>query len=79
VVPRGYHQGYRAEVDRWVVLEATSSERGNLPMGLDDDSPYSQFTEAPGRGVLVCFNTDALAEATDRRMLVAGRQTATAP
>ncbi len=48
-----------------LVLDANSSERGNLPLGIDDESPYSQFTETLGRGDLVCFYTDALTEAAD--------------
>ena len=56
---------YRAEMGRWLVLDANSSERGNLPLGIDDEAAYSQFTETLGRGDLVCFYTDALTEAAD--------------
>jgi sigma-B regulation protein RsbU (phosphoserine phosphatase) len=47
------------------LLDASSVARGNLPLGLDEDSPYSQFTVTLGRGDLLCFYTDALTEAAD--------------
>jgi sigma-B regulation protein RsbU (phosphoserine phosphatase) len=37
----------------------------NLPLGIDDDSPYEQFAIPLGRGDLVVVYTDALTEASD--------------
>src|SRR5262249_45788163 len=56
---------YRAESGTWILLDAISVARGNLPLELDDESPYSQFTVNLGRGDLLCFYTDALTEAAD--------------
>ena len=56
---------YRAETGYWHSLETTRLEQGNLPLGIDDDSPYHQFTVRLGPGDIVCFYTDALSEATD--------------
>src|SRR5262249_21245510 len=40
-------------------------EPGNLPLGLDDETPYHQFAVSLGLGDLVLFYTDALIEAAD--------------
>ena len=40
-------------------------DAGNLPLGLDDETPYHQFAVTLGRGDLVLFYTDALIEAAD--------------
>jgi sigma-B regulation protein RsbU (phosphoserine phosphatase) len=37
----------------------------NLPLGVDDESPYEQFAIPLGRGDLVVVYTDALTEASD--------------
>ena len=56
---------YRQSQDRWLFLDAHAAEPGNLPLGLDDESPYHQFTETLEPGDVVCFYTDALTEAKD--------------
>ncbi len=56
---------YRSRLHRWMILDARAVERGNLPLGLDDDSSYHQFTETLEPGDVVCFYTDALTEASD--------------
>ncbi len=43
---------------------------GNLPWGLDDQTPYQQFSVQLERGDLVLFYSDAMIEAADP----AGRQ-----
>jgi sigma-B regulation protein RsbU (phosphoserine phosphatase) len=37
----------------------------NLPLGVDDESPYEQFAISLGRGDLVVVYTDALTDASD--------------
>jgi serine phosphatase RsbU (regulator of sigma subunit) len=56
---------YRADIREWSLLETNSSGRENLPLGIDDESLYSQCTETLGRGDVLCFYTDALSEAAD--------------
>jgi serine phosphatase RsbU (regulator of sigma subunit) len=56
---------YRAGMGQWTLLGASQAGRGNLPLGLDDESPYHQFAETLGTGDIVCFYTDALSEAAD--------------
>lgn len=56
---------YRAGAGEWVVLDRHVGDVGNLPLGLDDESPYHQFTVTLGRDDLVLVFTDALIEATD--------------
>ncbi|MGC8639633.1 MAG: PP2C family protein-serine/threonine phosphatase [Isosphaeraceae bacterium] len=56
---------YRKSQDRWSFLDRRADEPGNLPLGLDDESPYHQFTETLEPGDLICFYTDALTEAKD--------------
>ncbi len=55
----------RAEGGVWDYLGQTSSQAGNLPWGLDDNSPYDQFQVNLGVGDLVLFYTDALIEAAN--------------
>jgi serine phosphatase RsbU (regulator of sigma subunit) len=60
---------FRAVTGRWEwiardVLEGTR-EQGNLPLGLDDETRYQQYTLSLGRGDTVVFYTDALIEAAD--------------
>ena len=58
---------YRASTREWAALTpASEGLAGNLPLGLDDASPYEQFAVNLGRGDLVLFHTDALIEAADR-------------
>ncbi len=56
---------YRAAEGRWGLLDKDIAVAGNLPLGIDDDSPYNQFTVALGRGDVVLLYTDALTEAAD--------------
>ena len=56
---------YRASIERWELLDKSAIETGNLPLGLDDQSPYHQFSVPLGTGDVVLFYTDALTEATD--------------
>jgi serine phosphatase RsbU (regulator of sigma subunit) len=56
---------YRASAQEWGLLDKELLGRGNLPLGLDDDSPYDQFTVPLGQGDLLLFYTDALIEAAD--------------
>jgi serine phosphatase RsbU (regulator of sigma subunit) len=56
---------FRTKLDRWTFLDAPMSSPGNLPLGLDDDSPYHQFTEVLDPGDALCFYTDAVTEAKD--------------
>jgi phosphoserine phosphatase RsbU/P len=60
----------RAESDTWQFLGKAVGERGNLPWGLDNDTPYQQLSVHLGQGDLILFYTDALIEASDS----AGRQ-----
>ena len=57
---------YRRAADgRWEFLGPTEGEVGNLPWGLDDETPYHQFQQTLGVGDIVLFYTDALVEAAD--------------
>jgi sigma-B regulation protein RsbU (phosphoserine phosphatase) len=56
---------YRATTGRWKVLEEDVADPGNLPLGLDDESPYHQFTVSLDPGDSAIFYTDALTEAMD--------------
>ncbi|MFO0906884.1 MAG: PP2C family protein-serine/threonine phosphatase [Isosphaeraceae bacterium] len=56
---------YRAAERSWEILDRDVLKRGNLPLGIDDDSPYGQFTVTLGENDLVLFYTDALTEAAD--------------
>ena len=56
---------YRAEAGRWEILDGDVGTVGNLPLGLDDESPYHQFSVTLGKGDVVLVYTDALTEAMD--------------
>jgi serine phosphatase RsbU (regulator of sigma subunit) len=60
---------YRAATAIWAVLTpeslAPSGDAANLPLGLDDETPYDQFSTPLGRGDIVLLYTDALTEAHD--------------
>ncbi len=56
---------YHAASGRWGLLDKELVGTGNLPLGIDDESPYNQFTVALGRGDVLLFYTDALTEAAD--------------
>jgi phosphoserine phosphatase RsbU/P len=55
----------RAHGSTWDFLDQALGKVGNLPWGLDDETPYQQFSVHLGRGDLVLFYTDALIEAVD--------------
>jgi len=56
---------YRAASQAWAVLtpEVASAGAGNLPLGIDGETPYEQFAVTLGKGDLVLVYTDALTEA----------------
>ncbi len=58
---------YRAAARKWSVLaqESDGDIPANLPLGIDDATPFDQMEVALGKGDLVLFYTDALTEATD--------------
>ncbi|MDR3636926.1 MAG: PP2C family protein-serine/threonine phosphatase [Isosphaeraceae bacterium] len=56
---------YRASTGRWEVLERRTEQAGDLPLGIDDEARYHQFTLELGPGDAVLFYTDALTEAAD--------------
>lgn len=56
---------YRAASRQWAILEPRAERPGNLPLGIDDASPYAQFGLTLEPGDLVVFYTDALTEAAD--------------
>ncbi|MDR3621393.1 MAG: PP2C family protein-serine/threonine phosphatase [Paludisphaera borealis] len=56
---------HQAATGRWGLLDKEFAGAGNLPLGLDDDSPYNQFTVTLGAGDVLLFYTDALTEAMD--------------
>ncbi len=60
----------RAATGQWALLDQDVGGLGNLPLGIDEESPYHQFSVTLDRGDLVLFYTDALVEAAD----ASGRQ-----
>ena len=72
--PRPLH--FSADDRRWSILKGDSTVVGresvNLPLGLDDETRYDQFTITLRRGDFVVFYTDALIEAADERGSVLG-------
>lgn len=59
---------YRSAIGEWVALTSDLSgvpDLINLPLGLDDDEPYEQFSVPLGRGDAVVISTDALIESGD--------------
>jgi serine phosphatase RsbU (regulator of sigma subunit) len=59
----------RAASREWMLLTGAVGDPDaggtNLPLGVDDESPYEQFAIPLGRGDLVVVYTDALTEASD--------------
>lgn len=68
--PRPLH--YSAADRAWVALDAPDERPGNLPLGLDERTPYRQFSLGLSPGDVVVFYTDALTEAVspEGRMLM---------
>jgi serine phosphatase RsbU (regulator of sigma subunit) len=62
---------YRAAWGDWSVLTPQVGEpavgASNLPLGLDDATPYDQFAVPLGQGDLVVLYTDAMIEASDSK------------
>ena len=60
---------FRAEEGEWSLLTSRVGEparpAANLPLGLDEETPYDQFAVPLGIGDVVVFYTDALIEASD--------------
>ena len=56
---------HHADSGEWGLLDHELTGKGNLPLGLDDESPYKQFTVSLGVGDVLLFYTDALTEAMD--------------
>lgn len=56
---------YRASEGCWAVLDAASAGLANLPLGIDEETAYEQFSVALGKGDVLLFYTDALTEARD--------------
>jgi phosphoserine phosphatase RsbU/P len=54
-----------AKTKRWMLLDKTAVEPGNLPLGVDDASTYHQFAVRLEPRDVVLFYTDALTEAED--------------
>ena len=65
---------YRADRGEWSVLTGKDDGAANLPLGIDDESPYDQFSVALGRGDVVVFYTDALIEARVERGPLLGEE-----
>jgi serine phosphatase RsbU (regulator of sigma subunit) len=56
---------YNAELARWTLVSVESGQADDLPLGVDNDSAYSQVRVSLGKGDVVVFYTDALTEAAD--------------
>ncbi len=56
---------YRDDAKTWSVMTPEFAAEGaaNLPLGIDDQTPYDQFAVTLGRGDVVVVYTDALTEA----------------
>ncbi len=65
---------YRAAEGRWEWLDHSPDVAGNLPLGIDDDSPYRQFAVDLGPDDVVVFYTDALTEAADASGTLLGEE-----
>lgn len=56
---------YHASTSRWEVLEGRAGQAGNLPLGIDDEADYRQYTLPLDPDDMLLFYTDALTEAVD--------------
>ena len=55
---------FQASKRSWTYLDETIISTGNLPLGLDEDSPYLQFSVKLAPNDIVIFSTDAITEAS---------------
>ncbi len=53
---------YQAATGRWLLLERDSATAANLPLGIDEQTPYDQFSLTLGDGYIVLLYTDAVIE-----------------
>lgn len=65
---------FQSRTAQWTVLDRSDDQLGNLPLGVDDDSAYSQFSVVLESGDLVLFYTDALIEAADASSTMLGEE-----
>ncbi|WP_435010066.1 PP2C family protein-serine/threonine phosphatase [Tundrisphaera lichenicola] len=66
---------YRAAEARWAILKHEPDESAmNLPLGIDEESTYDQFTVKLEKGDFVIFYTDALTEAMNTSGEMLGEQ-----
>jgi sigma-B regulation protein RsbU (phosphoserine phosphatase) len=56
---------FRSEDGAWAALAPEAGLGSNLPLGIDDDAPYEQFSLPMRRGDVVVLYTDAMTEAAD--------------
>ena len=56
---------FRAEDSRWRPMAPEAADGSNLPLGIDDETPYEQFHATLAVGDVVLLYTDALIEAAD--------------
>jgi sigma-B regulation protein RsbU (phosphoserine phosphatase) len=63
---------YRAAERRWEILAASSGASANLPLGIDEETPYEQFSVPLGKGDVVLFYTDGLTETRDAAGVMLG-------
>lgn len=65
---------YRATENEWQWLDQNVDDVGNLPLGLDDQTSYHEFSAVLGKNDFVVFYTDALLEAADAAGRMLGEQ-----
>lgn len=63
---------FQRESAHWRLLDRGADQPGNLPLGIDDESDYNQFSVILGPGDLILFYTDALIEAADSTSTMLG-------
>jgi sigma-B regulation protein RsbU (phosphoserine phosphatase) len=56
---------WHAATGQWDLMDQRAGDAGNLPLGIDDETPYRQFSVELAPGDVVLFYTDALPEAAD--------------
>jgi serine phosphatase RsbU (regulator of sigma subunit) len=66
---------YRASLSQWSFLpDELGESTGNLPLGLDEDTAYTNFEVKLVPGDLILFYTDAMIEAADPSGQLLGEQ-----